>query len=86
MDLEEQQNVVGGIRDAIALQDSDRWEVYRRLQDLNIKCWCSSHQPLRVEVESIREVVQVWCMVRLVVGSRSELIARLERCWQIQAD
>ncbi|MEO1378639.1 MAG: Asr1405/Asl0597 family protein, partial [Cyanobacteria bacterium J06635_10] len=29
---------------------ADRWQVYRRLKELHIPCWCSTNQPLTVEI------------------------------------
>lgn len=69
-----------------AIDRCDRWQVYHRLQELDIGCWCDCHQPLTVEVDQIGKIVQVWCVIRQVIGSRRELIDRLEQCWQISSD
>jgi hypothetical protein len=60
-----------------------RWEVYHRLQSLGIACECQVNQPLRVEVETPLDVLQVWSLVRQVRASRQELIECLHRCWQL---
>ncbi|TAG71568.1 MAG: hypothetical protein EAZ23_17790 [Oscillatoriales cyanobacterium] len=51
----------------------DRWQVYKRLQELEIPCWCAVDQPLRAKVNTVRQVS----------APRRELVQLLECCWQI---
>lgn len=65
------------------IQCEDRWQVYRRLQELEIPCWCHAYKPLKVEVSSPIATVQLWSVVRRVSLSRQESMPWLERCWQL---
>jgi hypothetical protein len=67
----------------IDLQVADRWQIYRRLQELGIPCQCRAHQPLQVEVQSGLALVQLWSVVRQFDASRGENVARLDRCWRL---
>lgn len=69
---------------AIAVTGIDRWEVYRRLQDLDIPCQCSTDRPLQIEISSPIAAIQVWSVVRQIATPRQELVEWLEGCWQIQ--
>lgn len=70
---------------AIAITGVDRWEVYRRLQDLEFFCHCSTDRPLQVEIASPNAAIQLWSVVRQIAAPRQELVAWLKYCWQIQA-
>ncbi|MGD1872746.1 MAG: Asr1405/Asl0597 family protein [Mastigocoleus sp.] len=61
-----------------------RWEVYRRLQQLDIPCWCGVNQPLTVEINHVRAAIQVWSVMRSLNEGRQSLISSLERCWELQ--
>lgn len=60
----------------------DRWQVYRRLQELTIPSWCGTNQPLRVRVSDVRAAIQLWSVSRQFSHSRQDLILWLEQCWQ----
>ena len=62
----------------------DRWQVYYRLQDLGIECYCRLDEPLRACIDSPQVAAQIWSVSRRVVAKRQELVAWLESCWQIQ--
>ena len=61
---------------------ADRWQVYHRLRELDICCWCSSNQPLTVEVSDPNVAVQLWSVIRQLTASRQDLIQTLKQCWQ----
>ena len=61
---------------------ADRWQVYKRLQELDIPCWCEANQPLRVEIKNPLAVVQLWSVMQQLTASRQELICNLEHCWK----
>ncbi|WP_089091476.1 Asr1405/Asl0597 family protein [Nodularia sp. NIES-3585] len=61
---------------------SDRWHVYKRLQELDIPCWCEANQPLRVEIKNPLAVVQLWSVMQQLTTSRQDLICNLEHCWK----
>jgi hypothetical protein len=71
---------------ALALQGAERWEVYRRLETLEISCQCLIHQPLQVHLESPLAIAQLWSVVKQVTAPRTELVQWLERCWQLESD
>lgn len=66
----------------VAVNWEDRWQVYQRLQELEIPCWCEINRPLRVKVSSAKQAVQLMSVLRQLTASRRELVQWLERCWQ----
>lgn len=70
--------------EVVEVNGADRWQVYQRLQELAIECWCEPHQPLRVQLPHAIAAVQFWSVSRQVSASRQELAQWLERCWQIR--
>ena len=58
-----------------------RWEIYQRLQELEIPCSCSTNQPLTVEVNDPIALVQIWSVIRHCSASRQEMILVLQQCW-----
>lgn len=60
---------------------SQRWQVYQRLQELEIPCWCQVDHPLRVKITNTTEAVQLASVLRRLSASRRELALSLERCW-----
>jgi hypothetical protein len=63
----------------------DRWQVYQRLQELDIPCWCETNQPLKVEISNVTTAIQLWSVIRQFTISRQEMIYTLEDCWQNKA-
>lgn len=60
----------------------DRWQVYHRLQELDIACWCSGYQPLKVNPQTPTELIQLWSIVRRVSQPRQALIGSLQQSWR----
>lgn len=60
----------------------NRWQVYQRLQELDIPCSCEPNQPLRVEINNPLAMVQVWSVIQQLTASRQDLIFSLEQCWK----
>ncbi|MFN7907452.1 MAG: Asr1405/Asl0597 family protein [Microcystis sp.] len=52
----------------------DRWQLYHRLQDLDIECQCSLHQLLQVRIDGPAQLLQLWIVLRQVEVSRGSLI------------
>jgi hypothetical protein len=59
-----------------------RWQIYHRLQELKIPCWCPPDGSLRVEVNDSISAVLVRSTVQQFVAPRQELVNWLERCWR----
>jgi len=59
-----------------------RWQVYQRLQELELPCWCVTNQPLRVYITSVTAAVQLWSVIKHLTASRQDLVCALESCWQ----
>ncbi|MEM8604951.1 MAG: Asr1405/Asl0597 family protein, partial [Cyanobacteria bacterium P01_H01_bin.121] len=57
-----------------------RWPIYFRLQALEIACQCQGYKPLRVEVSTVQDAIQVWAVVQQCMKPRRELAAWLDRC------
>lgn len=70
-------------QDLIEVNCEDRWQVYQRLQALDIPCQCAAYEPLRVQMYSVAMAIQVWSVVRSVTVSRQTLAVWLEICWQL---
>ncbi|NES71590.1 MAG: hypothetical protein F6K24_43515, partial [Okeania sp. SIO2D1] len=60
---------------------SDRWSVYRRLQELNIACWCPEDGTLWIEIDHCLDAILLRSAIQQFSSSRSELTDWLERCW-----
>lgn len=65
----------------VTIQRSDRWQVYRRLQELGISCWCPQDGTLWVEIEGCVGATLLRSTVHQFTSSRSELADWLDRCW-----
>jgi hypothetical protein len=63
------------------IQCADRWQIYRRLQELEITCHCASYNPLKVEITGAIAASQIWSVTRQFTASRQELIDWIEDCW-----
>ena len=69
----------------VEIQCEDRWQVYHRLRELEISCWCNCHQPLKVQVTSAVTAIQIWSVVKQVTMPRQVLVHWLENCWQFNS-
>ncbi|MDY6782414.1 MAG: hypothetical protein SW833_07665 [Cyanobacteriota bacterium] len=69
----------------VELNGSERWQIYRRLQELQIPCQCATYQPLQIEIHSSNAAIQLWSAIRQIVAPRRELVDCLERCWRSSA-
>jgi hypothetical protein len=63
----------------------DRWQIYHRLQELEISCNCSTGKPLTVAVDTPTAVIQVWSVARQLSVDRHQLVDWLDRCFTLQA-
>lgn len=61
---------------------SDRWIVYRRLQELKIPCWCPDDGTLWVEIDNGIDAILLRSTVQQLVAPRQELVNWLDRCWE----
>ncbi len=66
----------------VSVARSDRWQIYHRLQDLQIPCTCTPDGLLRVSVNTCMSAVLVRSTVQQLICSRGELVDWLERCWR----
>lgn len=66
----------------VTVSCEDRWQVYHRLQELDIDCQCSGFKPLEVDLHSPTEALQLWSIIRRVSESRLALIDILEQSWK----
>lgn len=63
------------------VNQADRWQVYQRLQELDIACECSINQPLKVDIHSPTAAIQLQSVIKQFTAERSALVEWLERCW-----
>ncbi len=68
----------------VTVQSSDRWQIYHRLQTLEIFCQCGTNKPLQVKVDDIHTAIQLWSVTKQFTASRKELVDWLNQCWNIQ--
>jgi hypothetical protein len=61
----------------------DRWQVYKRLQELDIDCWCESEQPLQVYLKNTNEANQLESVLKQFTANRYELAQLLQSCWEV---
>ncbi|WP_083468748.1 Asr1405/Asl0597 family protein [Nostoc piscinale] len=61
---------------------ADRWQVYQRLNELDIPCCCEVNKPLQVEIANPLAMIQFWCVMQRFLACRPELIQTLENSWQ----
>ncbi|MGF1480525.1 MAG: Asr1405/Asl0597 family protein [Cyanophyceae cyanobacterium] len=64
---------------------SDRWSVYRRLQELNISCWCPQDGTLWVEIDHCIDAILLRSTIQQFASTRYELTDWLERCWETES-
>lgn len=73
-------------RKVIAVKWAHRWEVFRRLQALEIDCQCSTNEPLLVNLDSPTTLAQVWSVMRQSTSQRHQLVDWLNDCWSMNYD
>ncbi|MFP4121725.1 Asr1405/Asl0597 family protein [Coleofasciculus sp.] len=67
----------------IDINQADRWQVYRRLQELSIASHCGMNQPLTAEIHDPVTAIQLWSVVRQLTVPRRDLASWLEDCWRL---
>ena len=65
---------------------SDRWSVHRRLQELNISCWCPKDGTLWVEIDNCIDAILLRSTIQHFASTRYELTDWLERCWETELE
>lgn len=69
-------------KEIVDVNKAERWQVYHRLQELDIPCSCAIEQPLIVQIADVVSAVQVWSVTRQFTASRTDCVCWLKRCWQ----
>ena len=72
-------------KEVLEVNSTLRWQVYQRLQELDVCCECNCHQPLKVDCQCYTDIIQIWSVVRQQTASRAELVGFLNSCWQLKA-
>ncbi len=70
---------------SVGINNTERWSIYHRLQQLEIPCSCSTNQPLEVELDNPSAIAQLYSVVKQSTASRSELIDWLDDCWRLKS-
>ncbi len=73
------------IRTQISCKCTERWQVYQRLLELDIPCYCRCNHPLEVELATPLKVWQFWRVMWRVSASRDTLCHYLNQCWHLPA-
>ncbi|MBW4591543.1 MAG: hypothetical protein KME46_01100 [Brasilonema angustatum HA4187-MV1] len=73
------------VKYTVELNWADRWQIYQRLQELDIPCWCQTNQPLTVEISNPTAAIQLWSVVQQFTICRKDSIRNLKKCWQYRS-
>ncbi|NJR62495.1 MAG: hypothetical protein HC769_29045 [Cyanobacteria bacterium CRU_2_1] len=79
--MDDQPNINVSVTHVVSVPRIDRWQIYHRLQELMIPCWCPEDGSLRVEVQNGIGALLLRSVVQQFVASRQEMVNWLERCW-----
>jgi hypothetical protein len=60
----------------------ERWQLYDRLRELDIECYCGGSQPLQMHLAGAFSAIQAWSVMRQMCESKDCLRSWLEQCWQ----
>ena len=61
---------------------NDRWQVYYRLQELQIQCWSPPDGSLKVDIRNDVDAILVCSAVMHITATRQVLVEWLYQCWQ----
>jgi hypothetical protein len=64
-----------------SIQRCDRWSIHHRLQELNIPCACPADGTLRLEVNSVIDLVLARSTIRQFTTDCQDQRDWLDRCW-----
>ncbi|HLO50155.1 MAG TPA: hypothetical protein VK211_17200 [Kamptonema sp.] len=79
--IDNELNISISVTHVVSVSRIDRWQIYHRLQELMIPCWCPKDGSLRVEVQNGISALLLRSVVQQFVASRQEMVNWLERCW-----
>ena len=65
---------------------AEKWQIYHRLQELQINCQCAGDCPLKVQCHTVQDVIQLWSVVKQISSSRQQSIDWLQLCWEKSND
>jgi hypothetical protein len=71
-----------GIHQVIEIDRTEKWQLYNRLQELQIDCQCAGDRPLIVQCRTVNDVIQLWSVVKQISSSRQQLVNWLQLCWK----
>ncbi|MEL6553167.1 MAG: Asr1405/Asl0597 family protein [Cyanobacteria bacterium J06621_11] len=83
LDSADNQGSIPLLASSMTVACDDRWQVYHRLQSLEIDCTCGGFRPLQVDIKTPTELLQLRSVVQHVSASRTDLVAQLNRCWHL---
>lgn len=66
----------------VSISRSDRWQVYARLQELDIPCTCLSDGSFQAKIDTPLAALQLWSVIYQFTSSRHQLVEQLKRCWR----
>jgi hypothetical protein len=59
---------------------ADSWQVYQRLQELDIPSIYETNRLLTVGINNPKMAIQIWSIVKQFTAFRQDLISNLENC------
>jgi hypothetical protein len=66
----------------LMLPFGDRWQIFHRLQELEIPCTYRPEDGLRVDISTPVNAIQLWSTLRQLNTSSRQLAQWLEQCWR----
>jgi hypothetical protein len=69
----------------IEVDGIDRWVIYDRLKSLGFICQCQSGQPLCIQMTTVQEFIQYWCVMQHIRNDRTFLTNLLQKAWRLQS-
>lgn len=69
----------------VTVEWAERWQVYHRLQAIEIECSCRMNEPLQAAPKSPQQAIQLWSIVKQVNSNRQDLVDWLNQCWKMKS-
>ena len=69
------------LRQIVLIPYHQRWQIYHRLQELNVPCSCMSDGSLQVQIDNWIAAILLHSTVIQFTASRLSFIDLLQRCW-----
>ncbi|MGF1497189.1 MAG: Asr1405/Asl0597 family protein [Elainellaceae cyanobacterium] len=86
MSIDNQNQQIESPQQWLEVNCAPSWEIYWRLQELEIPCSRKPYQPLWVQIDTPLSALQMWSVCQSIAQPKSALTDWLERCWSLKVD